>query len=120
SAQVVLPEDDPYLAPLGSYLPSPYGPLWGLMGAALAQVGGKHVGFTVLLFRIAAVLGTLVTTGVLWRLAKQMSTQRTGMAVVFFLCNPLVIFEMGCGGHNDCWMVAPMLVGVLWAARGNL
>jgi hypothetical protein len=120
SAQTVLPEDDPYLAPLGSYIPSQYGPFWSVMGAALAQVGGEHVGFTVLLFRVAAVLGTLVTTGVLWRLARELCPQRAGMAVVFFLCNPLVIFEMGCGGHNDCWMVAPMLAGVLWVARGNL
>jgi hypothetical protein len=120
SQQIVLPKDDPYVAPLGSYIPSQYGPLWSLFGAALAQVGGEHVGLTVLLFRIAAVLGTLVTTGVLWRFAMEVCPQRAGMAVVFFLCNPLVIFEMGCGGHNDCWMVAPMLAGVLWAARRNL
>jgi hypothetical protein len=120
SAQTVLPQDDPYLVPLGTYIPSQYGPLWSLMGAALAQVGGEHVGLTVLLFRIAAVLGTLMTTAVLWRSAKEACPQCTGIAVVFFLCNPLVIFEMGCGGHNDCWMVAPMVAGVLWAARRNL
>jgi hypothetical protein len=120
SQQIVLAQDDPYVAPLGSYIPSQYGPLWSLFGAALAQVGGEHVGLTVLLFRIAAVLGTLVTTAVLWLLAREMCPGRAGMAVVLFLCNPLVIFEMGCGGHNDCWMVAPMLAGVLWAARRNL
>lgn len=120
SQQTALSKDDPYLAPLGSYIPSQYGPLWNLLSVAVAQVGGEHVGFTVLLFRIAAVLGTLVTTGVLWRFAKEISPERAGMAVVFFLCNPLVIFEMGCGGHNDCWMVAPMLAGVLWAVRRNL
>jgi hypothetical protein len=120
SQQTVLPKDDPYVAPLGSYIPSQYGPLWTLFGAALAKVGGEHVGFTVLLFRIAAVVGTLVTTGVLWRFAKEICPGRAGMAVVFFLCNPLVIFEMGCGGHNDCWMVAPMLAGILWAVRRNL
>ena len=120
SQQITLPKDDPFLAPLGSYIPSQYGPLWSLFGAALAQVGGEHVGLTVLFFRIAAVLGTLVTTAILWRLAKEICPGRAGMAVVFFLCNPLVIFEMGCGGHNDSWMVASMLAGVLWAARRNL
>jgi hypothetical protein len=120
SQEIVLPKDDPYLAPLGSFIPSQYGPLWSLFGAALAQVGGEHVGLTVLLFRIAAVLGTLVTTGVLWRFAREICPQRAGVVVVFFLCNPLVIFEMGCGGHNDCWMVAPMLAGVQWATRRNL
>ena len=120
SAQQPLPEDDPYLAPLGSYLPSPYGPLWSLVGAALAQAGGENVGLTVLLFRLAAVSATVLSSGVLWLLAKELCPQRAGICVVFFLCNPLVIFEMGCGGHNDCWMVAPMLAGVLWAVRGNL
>jgi hypothetical protein len=120
SQQIVLAKDDPYVAPLGSYIPSQYGPLWSLFAAALAQVGGEHVGLTVLLFRIAAVLGTLVTAGVLWQFAREIYPGRAGMAVVFFLCNPLVIFEMGCGGHNDCWMVAPMLAGVLWATRRNL
>jgi hypothetical protein len=120
SQQIVLPKDDPYLAPLGSYIPSQYGPLWSLFGAALAQVGGEHVGLTVLLFRIAAVLGTLLTAGLLWRLAREICPGRAGMAVVFFLCNPLGAFEMGCGGHNDSWMVAPMLAGVLWAARRNM
>jgi hypothetical protein len=118
--ETVLSKDDPYVAPLGSYIPSQYGPLWSLFGAALARVGGEHVGFTVLLFRIAAVLGTLLITGVLWRFAKEICPERAGVAVVFFLCNPLVIFEMGSGGHNDSWMVAPMLAGVLWAARGKL
>lgn len=120
SQQIVLPKDDPYLAPLGSYIPSQYGPLWSLFGAALAKVGGERVGLTVLLFRIAAVLGTLVTAGVLWRLAREICPGRAGLALVFFLCNPLVIFEMGCGGHNDSWMVAPMLAGVLCAARRKL
>jgi hypothetical protein len=27
---------------------------------------------------------------------------------------------MGNGGHNDSWMVAPMLAGLLWAVRRNL
>lgn len=40
SQQTVLSKDDPYLAPLGSYIPSQYGPLWSLFGAGLAQVGG--------------------------------------------------------------------------------
>jgi hypothetical protein len=120
SQQTVLPKDDPYLAPLGSYIPSQYGPLWSLFGAGLARVGGEHVGLTIMAFRIAAVLGTLVTTGVLWRFAKEVWPKWAGVAVVFFLCNPLVIFEMGCGGHNDCWMVAPMLAGVFWAMRRNL
>jgi hypothetical protein len=120
SQQTVLSKDDPYVAPLGSYIPSQYGPLWSLFAAALAQIGGEHVGLTVLLFRVAAVLGTLVTTGILWKFAKKICPQRAGTAVVFFVCNPLVIFEMGCGGHNDCWMVAPMLAGVLWAMRRSL
>jgi hypothetical protein len=120
SQQTVLPQDDPYLTPLGSYIPSQYGPLWSLMSAGLARVGGEHVGLTILLFRIAAVLGALVTTGILWLFAREVAAGRAGMAVVFFLCNPLVIFEMGCGGHNDGWMVAPMLAGVLWAVRRNM
>jgi hypothetical protein len=120
SQQTVLPKDDPYLAPLGSYIPSQYGPLWSLFGAALARVGGDHVGVTVLLFRIVAVLGTLVATRVLWLFAREICPEHAGMAVVFFLCNPLVIFEMGCGGHNDSWMVASMLAGVLLATRRNL
>src|ERR1051325_1631457 len=120
SQQSVLAQNDPYLVPLGSYLPSQYGPLWSLISGALAIFGGEHVGLTVLLFRLTAVLGTLLTAGVLWLLAKEVCPQRAGMALVFFLCNPLVIFEMGCGGHNDCWMAAPMLAGVMWAVRGKV
>lgn len=120
SQESPLPKDDPYIAPLGSYIPSQYGPVWSLVGAALSRIGGEHVGLTVLLFRLAAVLATLMTTGVIWLFAKEICPGRAGTAVVFFLCNPLVIFEMGCGGHNDCWMVAPMLAGLLWAARRNL
>src|ERR1041385_5139417 len=53
SQQIVLAKDDPYVAPLGSYIPSQYGPLWSLFGAALAYVGGEHAGPTVLVFRLA-------------------------------------------------------------------
>jgi hypothetical protein len=120
SQQTVLSKDDPYLAPLESYIPSQYGPLWNLLAAGLAKIGGEHVGVTVLLFRLAAVLGTLVTSGILWTVAKEFCPGRAGVVVVFFLCNPLVLFEMGCGGHNDPWMVAPMLAGLLWAMRRNL
>ncbi len=121
ATQATLVTNDPYLAVLGgSYIPSQYGPIWSLVEGGLATIGGDQIGLTFLLFRCASVLATLVTAVLVWRCAQYVRLKHAGVAVVFFLCNPLVVYEMGCGGHNDCWMVAPLMAGICFAVRGQL
>ena len=40
--------------------PAPYGPLWLLMGHIIAAVVGNHVGITVAVLRLLAIIGLLI------------------------------------------------------------
>jgi hypothetical protein len=109
----VLPADDLYLRLWKDERePSPYGPVWTLISAAFAWVGGEQVGLTVLLFRGVACLGVLGASAVLWSALRRVAPHRAAQGLVFFLWNPLVVLEAGLSGHNDAVMIALFLAGI--------
>lgn len=110
--------DDPF-APLvyWQFVPSFYGPLWTLLSAGLALVGGEAVGFTVLLFRAIAVAAAIASAGLIWACLARSAPNRAAQGVVLFLWNPLVVLESGLSAHNDIVMVALLLLAVWLFAR---
>jgi hypothetical protein len=109
----VLPADDLYLRLWKDERePSPYGPLWTLISAGIAWIGGERVGLSVLLFRGVACLGVLGATVVLWRGLRRVAPHQAAQGMLFFLWNPLVVLEAGLSGHNDAVMIALFLAGI--------
>ena len=85
---------------------TPYGPLFTLLTYALVPLG---IAGGVWALKSIALLSSLATVALIWRIAKQLGRQpRT--AVAFYALNPLVLVFTVAGAHNEA------LFGMLVAA----
>ena len=88
--------------------PAPYGPLFLTLGRPIDSIASDHVVLGALLHRSLAVVGLVMIVWALPRLAR-----RTGVSPVFALwlgvANPLVLFHLVSGAHNDALMIGLML-----------
>ena len=110
---------DPFMPLFGiEYMSSWYGPLWTLVSAGLAWLGGDRVGLTALLFRGLAVASALGAAALLWSHLRRTAPERAAQGLVLFLWNPLLVIETGLSGHNDAFMLALVLLGVWLHLRG--
>jgi|GEM_PF-1602557 len=110
---------DPFLVLFGhQYVGSVYGPLWTIISAVLARIGGDHVGLVVLLFRGFSVLAALGAGALIWNFLRVHSPGKATQGLALFVWNPLVIIETGLSGHNDDAMISLALLGVWLHLRG--
>jgi alpha-1,6-mannosyltransferase len=96
--------------------PAPYGPLFLTLGRPIDWIAGDDVVLGVLLHRSLAVAGLVMIVWALPRLAR-----RVGVSPVFALwlgaANPLVLFHLVSGAHNEALMLGLLLVGLELALR---
>ncbi|MGQ0718338.1 MAG: polyprenol phosphomannose-dependent alpha 1,6 mannosyltransferase MptB [Pseudonocardiales bacterium] len=96
--------------------PAPYGPFFLTLGRPIDWIAGNDVVLGVLLHRTLAVAGLVMIVWALPRLAR-----RVGVSPVFALwlgvANPLVLFHLVSGVHNEALMIGLMLVGLELALR---
>ncbi len=96
--------------------PAPYGPLFLSLGRPIDWIVGDNVVLGVLLHRALALAGLIMIIWALPRLAR-----RAGVSPVFALwlgaANPLVLFHLVSGAHNEALMVGLLLVGLELALR---
>jgi alpha-1,6-mannosyltransferase len=97
--------------------PAPYGPLFLSLGRPIDWIAGDDVVLGVLLHRLLAVAGLVMIVWALPRLAL-----RAGISPVFALwlgaANPLVLFHLVSGVHNEALMLGLMLLGLELILRG--
>lgn len=104
------------VAPVWRHTPSPYGPLFLWMGAALVDLAGRGVVAGVLLMRLPALLGLLLMAVFVPRLAVSYGADPS-RALWLGVLSPLVLFELVAAGHNDSLMVGLMVTGLALAAE---
>lgn len=96
--------------------PAPYGPLFLTLGRPIDWIAGDDVVLGTLLHRTLAVAGVVMIVWALPRLAR-----RVGVSPVFALwlgaANPLVLFHLVSGVHNEALMIGLMMVGLELALR---
>lgn len=97
--------------------PAPYGPLFLWMGRGIAELTGDNIILGVWVHRVLALAGVALIVWALPRLSV-----RCGVAPVAALwlgaANPLVLFHLVGGVHNDALMIGLMLAGLEFALRG--
>jgi alpha-1,6-mannosyltransferase len=97
--------------------PAPYGPLFLSLGRPIDWIAGDDVVFGVLLHRALAMAGLVMIVWALPRLAR-----RVGVSPVFALwlgaANPLVMFHLVSGVHNEALMIGLLLLGLELVLRG--
>jgi alpha-1,6-mannosyltransferase len=90
---------------------SVYGPLWNGISAGVISVTQTHQLSTRIWFQMLAALSVFLAVLLIAR------RTRSPAAVALIGLNPLVIFDVVNGGHNDALVGLALLVGVLLASR---
>ncbi|WP_433869344.1 polyprenol phosphomannose-dependent alpha 1,6 mannosyltransferase MptB [Saccharopolyspora sp. CA-218241] len=91
--------------------PSPYGPLFLLLGQALSPVIGDNVVFGVLLWRVVMLIGLAAAVWAIPRLARRCGVEPVA-ALWLGAANPIVLFHVVSGMHNEALMVGIMLAAI--------
>lgn len=91
--------------------PAPYGPLFLRIGSWITGITGEHVSGGILLFRLLTLVGLGVVVWVLPRLADRFGVPPS-TALWLGVANPLVLFHIVGGAHNDALGIGLMLLGL--------
>jgi alpha-1,6-mannosyltransferase len=102
------------VAPTWLSSPAPYGPVFLVLAALAAKLGGSLTG-TLIGLRVIAVLGVLLIGLGLPSLARR-SGVPLGRAVWLALACPLIPIHLISGAHNDALMVGFVVAGLALAA----
>jgi alpha-1,6-mannosyltransferase len=93
-----------------------HGPIWRVLEAASAQVGGERCVNAILAMKLWPALAYLATTGVLFLVLRSVCPERALTGTIGYAWCPLVLLEALQNGHNDVVAALPVLLA-LWAAR---
>jgi hypothetical protein len=93
-----------------------HGPIWRVMEAASAQVGGERCVNAILAMKAWPIGAYLATTVALYLVLKRTSPDRALAGTLAYAWCPLVLLEALQNGHNDVVAALPVLLAV-WAAQ---
>jgi alpha-1,6-mannosyltransferase len=96
--------------------PDPYGPLFITVGRVITAVSGDHVVTGVYLQRLLELAGLAMIVWALPRLARRFDVPPVS-ALWLGAANPLVLWHLVIGSHNEALMIGPMLAGLELALR---
>ncbi|HEX8870195.1 MAG TPA: polyprenol phosphomannose-dependent alpha 1,6 mannosyltransferase MptB, partial [Lentzea sp.] len=106
------------VAGLWQETPSPYGPLFLLLGKVTVRLTGDNVILGAIVMRLAVLGGLALLIWAIPRLVKHLGG-RAGVAMWLTAANPVVL-ALGVGGvHNDILMVGLMAVAVVYVLDGK-
>jgi len=96
--------------------PAPYGPAWITLSHAGALLVGSRLAAGVLMYRLVALAGVVLIGWALPRLARRVGVA-PATALWLGLLNPLVLWHLVAGVHNDALMLGLLLAGCELALR---
>jgi alpha-1,6-mannosyltransferase len=91
--------------------PAPYGPLFLWLGRGITALTGNDVVLGLFAHRVLALLGVGLIVWSLPRLARRCGLD-AGLAMWLGAANPLVLFHLVSGIHNEALMIGLMLAGM--------
>lgn len=96
--------------------PSPYGPFFLTIGQGISWLTGDHVVIAVIFHRLLALIGFAMIVWALPRLARRFGINPVS-ALWLGAANPLVLFHLVVGVHNESLALGLMMVGIELALR---
>ncbi|MFC7752096.1 polyprenol phosphomannose-dependent alpha 1,6 mannosyltransferase MptB [Tsukamurella soli] len=96
--------------------PAPYGPLFLWLGRCITALTGENIVAAVVAHRMLALAGVAMIVWGLPRLARRCGVSEVA-ALWLGAANPLLIFHLIAGIHNEALMLGLMLVGIEWCLR---
>ncbi len=105
--------NDPFLHYIAwPYTTSAYGPLWELIAAVTGWLGGDSLWANLLYFKALAILSYFINAMLIYFIVRRHNPAWLWRAMVFYLWNPLVLFEIAANGHNDMLMMTGVLAAI--------
>lgn len=105
--------------PLYLDAPVPYGPVFVSMASLASAITGGKVMAAVYVFRAMAVIGLMAAAVGVWDLARSLGRDPID-AIILAIANPLVLFHLVAGAHNEAIMLGFLVSGVAIGRRNNL
>ncbi len=99
--------------------PTPYGPLFLLITRGIVTITGEHLIAAILLQRLFELLGIAALVWALPRIARRRGVDPIA-ALWLGALNPLVLFHLIAGGHNEALMVGMMMAGLVIALERSV
>ncbi|HEY3749450.1 MAG TPA: polyprenol phosphomannose-dependent alpha 1,6 mannosyltransferase MptB [Pseudonocardiaceae bacterium] len=96
--------------------PAPYGPFFITVGRAVTALSGDHVVTGVYLQRLLELIGIAMIVWAVPRLAGRFGVPKVS-ALWLGVANPLVLWHLIIGSHNEALMIGLMLAGFELALR---
>jgi len=96
--------------------PAPYGPLFLELGSWISGIAGNHIVLGVMLQRAIALIGVTLIMWSLPRLARRFGVEPT-TALWLGGLNPLLIFHLVAGAHNEALGIGLMMAGLEFGLR---
>ncbi len=93
---------------------SPYGPLWNQLAAPVTALSGDNIGLAVIGFKILSVIAIALTGWLIYDALDHVGNDWALVAALFWLLNPLVLWDGIGNAHNDVTLMLPT-IAALWA-----
>ncbi len=98
--------------------PSPYGPIWNLIAAPITRFAGDRMLVALVGFKLLSLVCLLVGGWAIARCCAESKTVSPTTGALFYLWNPLVLWEGVGNAHNDVVVTVPLLLALLaWHKR---
>ncbi|PYC68625.1 DUF2029 domain-containing protein [Streptomyces tateyamensis] len=97
--------------------PAPYGPVFLLLARAIERITGGGLGAGVVGLRVVALLGIGLLAALLPRLARACGVDPAA-ALWLGALNPLLLFHLVAGAHNDAVLLGLLVAGLVVTRRG--
>lgn len=91
--------------------PAPYGPLFLVVGRGITALTGDDVVLGIFAYRVLALCGLALIIWSVTRLARRCGVD-VGLALWLGVGNPLVLFHLISGAHNEALMIGLFLAGM--------
>jgi alpha-1,6-mannosyltransferase len=98
--------------------PAPYGPLFLVVGRGITALTGNDVVLGIFAYRVLALAGLALIIWTLPRLARRCRMD-VGLAMWLGVGNPLVLFHLVSGVHNEALMIGLTLAGMELGLRAG-
>jgi hypothetical protein len=96
-----------------------HGPIWRVLEAASAYVGGERCVTSILAMKLWPTLAYLATIGLLYAMLRAFRPERALPGTLAYAWCPLVLLEALQNGHNDVVAALPVLLALWLALRGR-
>lgn len=97
---------------------APYGPLFLVLGRGITAISGNDLVLGIFCYRVLALAGLAMIIWALPKLARRCGLD-AGLVLWLGAANPIVLFHLVSGMHNEAMMVGLMLVGMELGLRAT-